>query len=119
VQLARQRHDHDASVAAAGGLGPLVKLQRQSGLRLVSQPRPTELDHRCTNPSIPGFRDALLTSDGSALPGRWNQTGIGGQLPSVGEVPEESFRPMDHGELGTGPPQGLQDHRLRLRRLGP
>ncbi len=57
-------------------------------------------------------------NDGSALPGRRRQTGVRGELPSVGEVPEEPFRPKDHGELGTDTPQGLQDRRRRLRGLG-
>ncbi len=78
-----------------------LKSQRQSGCRLVSQPQPRELDHRRTKPSVPSFRDALFASDGSALPGRRSKTGVGGELPSVGEMPEQPFRPQDHGELGT------------------
>jgi hypothetical protein len=35
-QLARQRHDHDASVATVDSLGSLLKPQRQSGRWLVS-----------------------------------------------------------------------------------
>lgn len=42
----------------------------------------------------------MLVLDGSALPRRRREPGIGGDLPAIIEVPEQPFRVEDGGTLG-------------------
>ena len=56
-------------------------------------PQPGELDHGCSQLRVSGFGDALFVRDGSAPAGRRRQSGICGNLPSVGKAAEQ---PPDH-----------------------
>ena len=67
--------------------------------RLMAQPKPGELDHRCPQSRVAGLRDALLAIDRPALPGRRGKAGISGDLSAVIEVSEEPLRPEDRSEL--------------------
>ena len=74
---------------------------------LMPYPQPGELDHSCSQPRVSGFGDTLFVRDGSAPPGRRRQSGISGNLPSVGKASEQPFRPQDTSEFRANPLQIL------------
>src|SRR5947209_16844226 len=86
-------------------------------MRLVSHPKPGELDQRCSKSRIAGFRNTLFAIDRSALPGRRCKARVSGDLSSVVEVSEEPFRPEDSGELGSDA-RNLEQHRRQCWRGG-
>src|SRR3981081_3084470 len=85
----------------------LMKPQGQYRTGLMPYPQPGELDPGCSQPRVSGFGDALFVRDGSAPPGRRRQSGISGNLPSVGKVSEQPLRPQDTGEFRANPLQIL------------
>ena len=68
-----QGNDQDLPDSAAIELDPLMEPLCQYRTRLMSHPQPGKLDHRCSQPRVPGFGDALFVSDGPALPRRRRQ----------------------------------------------
>jgi hypothetical protein len=106
-QLSRQGNDQYFPNSATIELYALTKPQGQYRTGLMPYPQPGELDHGCSQPRVSGFGDALFVSDGSAPPGRRRQSGIRGNLPSVGKASEQSLRPQDTGEFRTNPLQTL------------
>src|ERR1700739_2516833 len=95
-KLSRQGNDQSLPSATIK-LCALMKPQGQYRTGLMPYPQPGELDHGCSQPRVSGFGDALFVSDGSAPPGRRRQSGIRGNLPSVGKASEQSLRPQDTG----------------------
>jgi hypothetical protein len=87
-QLSRQGNDQYFPNSATIELYALTKPQGQYRTGLMPYPQPGELDHGCSQPRVSGFGDALFVSDGSAPPGRRRQSGIRGNLPSVGKASE-------------------------------
>src|SRR3954464_3776511 len=79
----------------------------------MPQPQPGHLDHGRSQPGIAGLRDALVPMDRSALPWRGGQPGIGGNLLSVAERAEQTFRPERSGRLGSNASQRQQQSRWR------
>ena len=114
-QLSGQGNDQDLPDSAAIELDPLMEPLCQYRTWLMSHPQPGKLDHRCSQPRVPGFGDALFVSDRPALPRRRPQPRISSDLPSIGEAAVQSFRPQDTGEFRTNALQTLQ-HRPRRRR---
>ena len=106
-QFSRQGNDQYFPNSATIRLYALIKPQGQYRTGLMPYPQPGELDHGCSQPRVSGFGDALFVSDGSAPPGRRRQSGIRGNLPSVGKASEQSLRPQDTGEFRTNPLQTL------------
>src|SRR6476659_2066563 len=106
-QLSRQGNDQYFPNSATIELYALIKPQGQYRTGLMPYPQPGELDHGCSQPRVSGFGDALFVSDGSAPPGRRRQSGIRGNLPSVGKASEQSLRPQDTSEFRTNPLQTL------------
>src|SRR5450759_5827662 len=88
-QLARQRDDG----ALAASLAARTEPARQRRLRLMAQPKPGELDHQGAQPRIAGLRQALLVDDRAASPGCRRKARIGCDLPAIGELSTQSFRP--------------------------
>ena len=60
-------------------------------MRLVSHPKPGELDQRCSKSRIAGFRNTLFAIDRSALPRRRSKARVSRDLSSVVEMSEEPF----------------------------
>ena len=102
-QLSRQGHDQHFPNSTTIELYALMKPQGQCRTRLMPYPQPGELNHRCSQPRVSGFGDALFVRDGSAPPGRRRQSGIRGNLPSVGKTSEQSLRPYDPRKFRTNP----------------
>jgi hypothetical protein len=88
-QLSRQGNDQHFPNSATIELYALMKPQGQYRTGLMPYPQPGELDHGCSQPRVSGFGDALFVRDGSAPPGRRRQSGISGNLPSVGKASEQ------------------------------
>src|SRR5271165_1209130 len=106
-QLSRQGNNQHFPNSATIELYALMKPQGQYRSGLMPYPQPGELDHGCSQPRVSSFGDALFVSDASAPPGRRRQSGISGNLPSVGKASEQSLRPQDTGEFRTNPLQTL------------
>lgn len=106
-QLSRQGNDQHFADSATIELYALMKPQAQHRTGLMPYPQPGELDHGCSQPRVSGFGDALFVRDGSAPPRRRCQSGISGNLPSVGKVSEQPLRPQDTGEFRANPLQIL------------
>ena len=106
-QFSRQGNDQYFPNSATIKLYASIKPQGQYRTGLMPYPQPGELDHGCSQPRVPGFGDALFVSDGSAPPGCRRQSGIRGNLPSVGKASEQSLRPQDTGEFRANPLQTL------------
>src|SRR3954454_12834646 len=79
----------------------------------MPQPQPGNLDHGRSQPGIAGLGDALVPMDRSALPRRGGQPRIGGNLLSVAEPAEQTFRPERSGRLGSNASQRQQQGRWR------
>src|SRR3954464_1965182 len=79
----------------------------------MPQPQPGNLDHDRSQPGIAGLGDALVPMDRSALPRRGGQPRIGGNLLSVAEPAEQTFRPERGGRLGSNASQRQQLGRWR------
>jgi hypothetical protein len=94
-----------------------MKPQGQYRTGLMSYPQPGELDHGCSQPRVSGFGDTLFVSNGSAPPWRRRQSGIGGNLPSVGKASEQSLRPLGCRRIpGQSPSNSLTLHLALARR---
>src|SRR5271165_1090062 len=85
--------------------------------RLMAYPKPGELNHRWPQSRVARLRDALLAIDRPALPRRWGEAGISGDLSAVVEVSGESFTPEDRSELRPNA-MDIQQHRRRGRHFG-
>src|SRR4051794_11771440 len=114
----RQGHDGRPAVPTAAGTDPLAEPPAQGGLGLVTQPEPGELDHRRGQARVARLRDALLAPDAAAQPRRRRQPGVGGELPPVGEGPEQALEPEQRGGLRADPLEPQQEGRRAGRRLG-
>src|SRR4051795_4929272 len=79
----------------------------------MPQPQPGDLDHDRSQPGITRLGDALVPMDRSALPRRRGQPRIGGNLLSVAERAEQTFRPERGGLLGSNASQRQQQSRWR------
>jgi hypothetical protein len=75
-QLSGQGNDQYLPDSAAIELDPLMEPLCQYRTWLMPHPQPGKLDHRCSQPRVPGFGDALFVSDRSALSRCRSQTRI-------------------------------------------
>ena len=114
-QFSRQRHDCRLTQAAAITANSFAEPKGERRVRLIAQPQPGELDQGCSQPRISGFGHSLFSIDRSTLPGCRRQARISGDLTSVVEVAEKSFRPKYGGELRTNA-FNVQQHRRWHRR---
>ena len=93
-QLARQRDDRRL-LARLGRMvaQPREIPARQRRLRLMARPQPGDFQHRRAQPRIARFRYALLMGDRAAPPRRRRIAGVSPDLPPIGKVPRQPFRP--------------------------
>src|ERR1700757_2402202 len=96
-QLSRQCHDRRLAQAATVTPDAFFKPLCEHQMRLVSHPKPGELDQRCSKSRIAGFRTTLFAIDRSALPGRRCKARVSRDLSSVIEMSAEPFRPENSG----------------------
>ena len=106
-QLSGQGNDQYLPDLAAIELDPLMEPLCQYRTRLMSHPQPGKLDHRCSQPRVPGFGDALFVSDGPALPRRRRQPRISSD-PWILERSATGLRELDLNVLSKLGNQGLE-----------
>src|SRR5271157_1371890 len=116
-QLSRQRHDRRLAPTTAAAFHSVLEPESERRARLMAYPKPGDLNHRCSESWVARLRDALLAIDRPALPRRWGEAGISGDLSAVVEVSGESFTPEDRSELRPNA-MDIQQHRRRGRHFG-
>src|SRR5271166_1287488 len=79
-QLSRQRHDRRLAPTTAAAFHSVLEPESERRARLMAYPKPGELNHRCPQSRVARLRDALLAIDRPALPRRWGEAGISGDL---------------------------------------
>src|SRR6202045_2412049 len=90
-QLARQRHDGDASYATLDVADPLVEPAGQIAAGLMSDPQPGEVDGEFAGAMVAGFADALVALAVPAVVGHPDQAEIAADLAAIVEAAIEHF----------------------------
>src|SRR5580704_18862584 len=86
-QLAGKRDDQRSPPAGVMAAGALRVPSAQGGARLMAPPQPGELDHGLAQLRLSRLGDALVVDHRTALPRARRETGEGGDLASIVEVP--------------------------------
>src|SRR6202163_1909228 len=90
-QLARHRHDGDASYATLDVADPLAEPARQFAAGLMSEPQPGEFDGEFAGTVVAGFADALVAPAVPAIVGHPDQPEITADLAAIVEAAIEHF----------------------------
>src|SRR5260370_12661990 len=101
-QLARHRHDSDASHAALDVAHPLAEPKGQVAVGLMSDPQPGEFDGEFAAAMVTGLADALVALAVPAIVGHPNQPEIATNLAAVVQAAVEHFldRPLPAPRAG-------------------
>src|SRR4051794_23889247 len=110
-ELARQGHDSHPPRPARPGAIPLLEPEAQSTLRLVTQPRPGNLDRHGSQARDALFADPLVAVERlAASPRQRHQACQGSDLTTVAELTPAEELLDEHP--GTDLPDGAQQHQL-------
>src|SRR5258708_4289941 len=90
-QLARHRHDGDASYATLDVAHPLVEPKGQVIVGLMSDPQPGEFDCEFAGAVVAGFADALVAPAVPAIVGHPDQPEVSADLAAIVEGAIEHF----------------------------